>query len=201
MLTKTPFEERIAGIIAPAAEDLGYALVRVRASGGSRANRLQVMAERIADGTMSVTDCATLSRAISTVLDVADPFPGGWELEVSSPGIDRPLTQLVHFERWSGFDAKIELDRLVEGRKRFSGVLAGVEDNAVLLDPPAEDDTVAIPFDWIADARLVLTDALIAESLARGTAEAADALDDDVEQDIEDEAGAAPASATQKESE
>lgn len=186
MKAKTPFEEKLYALAAPVAADLGFEIVRVRVQGGNRRKRLQLMAERAPGtdgaGTMSVDDCADLSRALSAVFDVEDPFVGEWDLEVSSPGVDRPLTALEHFERWRGWDAKIELDRLAENRKRFSGVLAGTEDDNVLVDLAGEDGTAVIPFSWIADAKLVLTDALIAESLKRRPAQPADAADEGAEE-------------------
>lgn len=167
MKTKTRPDEIIYALAEPAAEALGLEIVRVRVMAGKR-QTVQIMAER-ADGTMPVSDCARLSRALSAVLEETDPISGEYDLEVSSPGIDRPLTTLAHFARWEGFEAKIELDRLVENRKRFRGLLAGVEDGsetgAVLIDLPGEDETAVLPFDWIAEAKLVLTDDLIAESL------------------------------------
>ena len=114
---------------------------------------------------MSAEDCARLSRLISPVLEEADPIAGAYELEVSSPGIDRPLTKLKHFDDWQGYEAKLELDRLVEGRKRFRGVLAGTEGDSIRLDIEGEDETALIPFAWIMEAKLVLTDELIRHSL------------------------------------
>lgn len=137
--------------------------MRVRLSGRKELT-LQVMAER-ADKTMSAEDCARLSRALSPVLEEADPISGAYRLEVSSPGIDRPLTRLKDFEEWQGYEAKLELDRMVENRKRFAGVLAGVEDDKICLDIEGEEETALIPFEWIETAKLVLTDALIRESL------------------------------------
>jgi ribosome maturation factor RimP len=168
MRANTPLEVRLLEIIEPLAGDLGFEMVRVRVLGSARRQRLQVMAER-PDGSMSAQDCADLSRAISARLDVEDPFRGEWELEVSSPGIDRPLTMPEHFERWEGFAVKLQLDRMVEGRKRFNGLLAGwdAEEKGVLIDLEGETDTAVFPFDWIADAKLVMTDALIEESLKR----------------------------------
>lgn len=167
MKTKTALDERLLAQVAPIADALGYEIVRVRVMGGKR-KTFQIMAERT-DGTMDVEDCATLSRAVSAMLEENDPIDGEYNLEVSSPGIDRPLTAPAHFERWDGFEAKIELDRLVEGRKRFSGTLAGYEEGHVLLDMKGETETVHIPFEWIADAKLVLTDALMdADLKARG---------------------------------
>jgi len=180
-----PRAERIREIIEPAIEAMGFELVRVIILGpsgggrGKRAQTLQVMADR-ADGTMiTVDDCAEISRTISAVLDVEDPIPDEYSLEVSSPGIDRPLTRLQDFERFAGFDARIELVEAVEGRKRFKGVLGGIEDEQwvlMTLDEGGQDgETVSFNFEGIEKAKLVLTDALIAASqeLYSGAAEAA----------------------------
>lgn len=163
MRTKTPLDDRLIELADPIADQLGFEIVRVRVMGGKRM-RAQIMAER-PDGTMSVEDCAKLSRTLSETLETEDPIAGEYDLEVSSPGIDRPLTALAHFDRWSGYSAKLELDRLVEGRKRFSGVLTGIEDDNVLMELKGEDETALIPFSWIADAKLVLTDALMKADL------------------------------------
>ncbi|MEM1400258.1 MAG: ribosome maturation factor RimP [Pseudomonadota bacterium] len=157
---------QVADIIEPTVLDMGYELVRVQLTGGDRAV-LQIMAERADREDMLVDDCADLSRAISALLDVADPIKGAYSLEVSSPGIDRPLTKLEHFARFAGFEARIELTKPLEDtRKRFRGTLAGVEDQSVLLTlEDDEDDTaVSLPFDSIAKAKLILTDALLAEA-------------------------------------
>ena len=164
----TPLEDRLAAIIEPAAEGAGFELVRLRVT-GSRTKTLQVMAER-PDGTMSAEDCAQLSRALSPVLEEADPIDDAYTLEVSSPGIDRPLTRLKDFERWEGFAAKLELSQPVEDQKRFKGELAGVEEGNVLFDIEGEEDTAVIPFGLIDKAKLVLTDDLITESLRRAKA-------------------------------
>ena len=178
MKAHSPQDKRILEIAEPLAETLGLEIVRVRVMGGKKTT-VQIMAERH-DGTMVVEDCARLSRALSEIFDEADPVSGEYDLEVSSPGIDRPLTALSHFERWEGFEAKIELDRLVENRKRFRGMLAGIEDDNVLMDLKGEDDTAVIPFDWIADAKLVMTDALVEASLkARGSIEGEDGQADE----------------------
>jgi ribosome maturation factor RimP len=161
--TRTAQDEMILALAEPLAGPLGYEIVRIRVQGGKR-QIVQIMAEK-ADGTMDVEDCAKLSRALSELLEEADPISGEYTLEVSSPGIDRPLTALSHFARWEGFEAKIELDRLVEGRKRFRGILAGIEGGNVLIDLEGEEETALLPFEWIGDARLILTDALITESL------------------------------------
>ena len=161
-------EDRLTGLIAPIAEAEGFELVRVRVTGG-RTKTLQVMAER-PDHTMSAADCAALSRALSPRLEAADPIEGHYNLEVSSPGIDRPLVRLKDFDDWQGWPAKLELDRLVEGRKRFSGVVAGVDDGQVAFDIDGENETALFPLGWIASAKLVLTEELIRESLKAGKA-------------------------------
>src|SRR5690242_14302836 len=129
---------------------------------GGRRKTLQVMAER-ADGTMNVEDCAQLSRALSAFLEREDPIEGEFELEVSSPGIDRPLTRLTDFARWAGHEAKLELFAPVDGRKRFRGKLLGLDGQDVTIE--SQGQRYAIPFKGIAEAKLVLTDALIAEDL------------------------------------
>ena len=163
MKARTPQEERVLDVADPIAETLGMEIVRVRVE-NRKTVTLQIMAERH-DGTMNVEDCAKLSRGLSEVFEASDPISSAYNLEISSPGIDRPLTALAHFDRWQGFEAKLELDRLVEGRKRFRGLLAGIEDNNVQIDLKGEEETALIPFEWIADAKLVMTDALVSESL------------------------------------
>lgn len=158
-----PLEKKISDLINPAVAAAGFDLVRVKIS-GSQSVTLQVMAER-ADRTMSAEDCAGLSRALSAVLEEADPIAGPYRLEVSSPGIDRPLTRLKDFDDWQGYEAKIELNRTVEGRKRFHGVLAGLDGDSICLDVEGEEETALIPHKWIESARLVLTDELVRESL------------------------------------
>lgn len=164
-------------LIDPIAAGLGFEIVRVRMRGAKR-KTLEIRAERSSDGAMDAGDCARLSRALSAQLDLVDPIAEAYDLEVSSPGIDRPLTRVKDFDRWRGFEARIELDRMVEGRKRFRGVLAGIEEDAVLIDLEGDDQTAVIPFDWIADARLTLSDELISESLRRAAAsgDAADGM-------------------------
>lgn len=161
MRGKTQEDRRLLELLDPVAEAAGYEIVRLRLmGGGGKARRLQLMAED-AQGEMNVDDCATLSRAVSEVLDAADPIEGDYVLEVSSPGIDRPLTRLKDFETWAGYEARLELDRLADGRKRFKGELAGIEDENVAINLEGEDDTALIPFAWISDAKLVLTDELM----------------------------------------
>lgn len=145
-------------LIEPTVEALGFELVRVTYGGGRRPT-LQVMAER-PDGTMSVDDCARLSRELSVIMDVEDPIQGEYLLEVSSPGIDRPLTRRKDFERWMGFDAKIELEsQLTDGRRRFRGRMRSLIDNELILD--ADEGEIVIPFDMVSKAKLLMTDDLL----------------------------------------
>jgi ribosome maturation factor RimP len=186
--TSSPFEEQIITMIEPVVQAAGYEIVRLRIMGG-RSKTLQIMAER-PDGLMNAGDCQKLARALGPVLEENDPIDGDWELEVSSPGIDRPLTRLADFDRWEGFRARLELNRMVENRKRFVGDLAGTEDANVLIDLEGEEDTAVIPFDWLSMAKLVLTDELIAEDLARkgpllGELDLTEGLDDDDDGDAE----------------
>jgi len=161
MRGKTAEDLSLLEILDPVAEAAGYEIVRLRLMGGEHARRLQIMAERPSDGDMNVEDCARLSRAISEIMDAADPIAGEYTLEVSSPGVDRPLTRLKDFASFEGHEARLELDRMAEGRKRFKGVLAGVEDDAVAIDLEGEEETAMIPFAWIVEAKLVLTDQLM----------------------------------------
>jgi ribosome maturation factor RimP len=161
---------RVAGIVEPVIEGLGYRLVRVRVS-GSDGCTVQVMAER-ADGTMAIEDCEICSRALSPVLDADDPVDRAYRLEMSSPGIDRPLVRQSDFVRYANNFVKIEMAVAVEGRKRFRGQLLGAEGNVARI---RRDDTatgeaadIMLPIEEMAEAKLVLTDALIAESLRRG---------------------------------
>jgi ribosome maturation factor RimP len=170
LVAKAAIDRRLAGIVAPTLESLGFELVRLRLMGGKRAT-LQIMAER-PEGGIEVEDCAQISRAVSAVLDVADPISGEYTLEVSSPGIDRPLTRPKDFERYEGYAVKIETAELIDGRRRFTGTLEGFEDGEVLV--AISEGTIGLDFDLIADAKLVLTDALIAESLAARKAQGFD---------------------------
>ena len=166
MRGRTPEDFRLLDLLDPVAHAAGYGVVRLRLMGGG-VRRLQIMAER-PDGHMEIDDCATLSRAFSEVLDAADPISGEYTLEVSSPGIDRPLTRLEDFSTYHGLEARLELDRLVEGRKRFKGRLAGVDGQEVLIDLEDEPDhTAQVPFAWVSEAKLVLND----ELMQRGAAE------------------------------
>lgn len=161
LIAKAAIDQRLAGIITPVIEDLGFELVRVRLMSG-KATTLQIMAER-PEGGIEVDQCAEISTAIGATLDVEDPIIDEYTLEVSSPGIDRPLTRLKDFAAFEGYEAKIETTELIDGRRRFKGQLAGVEGNDVLIN--IEEGTVGLNFDWLSDAKLVLTDELITEML------------------------------------
>jgi len=172
-LTETGVEADVAALVEPVLEDLGFRLVRVGIS-GREGKTLQIMAER-PDGTITIDDCETISRAVSPVLDVHDVVSGSYRLEVSSPGIDRPLVRPSDFESWAGNEAKIELREMVGGRKRYRGVLEGFEDGEVRLVVDLEDEgrmTLGFPVALIADAKLVLTEELIREALARAKRQA-----------------------------
>jgi ribosome maturation factor RimP len=168
LLSFLPLEARIISqmahlepILTPAIEVAGYRLVRLRLMGG-KTKTLQVMAER-PDGTMNVEDCAVLSHALLDFLESENPLEGDYELEISSPGIDRPLTRLVDFSRYAGHEAKVELHAPIDGRKRFRGELKGLDGKDVKIE--AQGQTVQFPFSAIAEAKLVLTDKLIAQDL------------------------------------
>lgn len=153
-------EQRIADIIRPAIEDMGFDLVRVLVSGQQRL-RLQVMAEPRDGSGMTVDHCADISRVVSALLDVEDPIDAAYTLEVSSPGIDRPLVKLADFERFAGFEARVELTAPLDGRRRFSGRLRGVKEGQVMVEVD-QGQVAALPFEAIAKAKLLLTDDLIA---------------------------------------
>ena len=161
LIAKTSMDRRLAEIITPVIEDMGFELVRVRLMGGNT-KTLQIMAEK-PEGGIEVDDCAAISTAVSATLDVEDPIEDQYTLEVSSPGIDRPLTRLKDFDAWEGYVAKIETTNMIDGRKRFKGVLAGTEGDEVLIE--IEEGTIGLHFDWLADAKLVLTDDLIRDVL------------------------------------
>ena len=163
---------RIAAIAEPVLSDLGYRLVRVRIS-GSDGCTVQIMAER-PDGSMTIEDCEAVSRALSPVLDVADPVDRAYRLEVSSPGIDRPLVRLSDFDRYAGHLLKVEMAVAIEGRKRFRGILLGTQGEHARIrreDAPAgEPAEFLLLIEDMAEAKLVLTDALVTEALRRGKA-------------------------------
>ena len=160
---------RVATIVEPVIEQLGYRLVRVRVSSAEGCT-VQIMAER-PDGTMSVEDCEAVSRALSPVLDVADPIERAYRLEISSPGIDRPLVRKSDFERYTGHVAKIETSMPIQGRKRFRGVLAGTEGETARIRrndaAEGEETEIMIPIEEMSEAKLVLTDELVTEALRR----------------------------------
>ena len=169
LVTETGLAARIAAIAEPVLMGLGYRLVRVRVSGRDGMT-VQIMAER-PDGTFTIEDCEAASRTLSPALDVEDPIPSGYRLELSSPGIDRPLVRRSDFVRARGHEAKIEMEVAAEGRKRFRGEITGVEGDDALLHMPGKDGEpqfVQLAIGDMAEARLVLTDALVAESLKRG---------------------------------
>ena len=163
---------RVSAVAAPVLQQLGYRLVRIKISGEAGCT-VQIMAER-PDGSMQIEDCEAVSRALSPVLDIADPIDRAYRLEISSPGIDRPLVRRSDFERYAGYLVRIEMAVARHGRKRFRGTLVGVEGDAAKLrreDARADEDVdVLLAMEDIAEAKLVLTDELVAESMRRGKA-------------------------------
>ena len=159
-------------LIEPTAAGLGYRIVRVRLS-GNRRKRLQIMGERVSDGEMGIDDCTKLSRALAPVFDLDDPVDGEYDLEISSPGIDRPLMRIEDFERFKGHEAKLETASLTDNQRRFKGVISAVDGDVIVLT--TDQGESRLKFAQLSDARLVLTDKLIAEDLKRAkAAEAAD---------------------------
>ena len=190
LIAKSAMDRRLAEIIAPVLQDMGFELVRVRLMSGKTAT-LQVMAEK-PTGAIEVDDCARISTMLSAVLDVEDPILDPYTLEVSSPGVDRPLTRLKDFDMFEGYDARLETAELHGGRRRFKGVLAGVEGDEVLIN--IDEGTVGLKFDWLSDAKLVLTDDLIREMLRQR--KAAGVLNEDAFDEISEDPGASPATET-----
>jgi len=176
LITEQGVAARVAAIATPVLAGLGYRLVRVRVS-AAQGCTVQVMAER-ADGSMAIEDCEAASRALSPVFDVEDPIDTEYRLEISSPGIDRPLVRRSDFERYAGHEAKIEMEIAQDGRKRFRGILTGVEGEVAKLRrrdaAEGEPADVLLPIADMAEARLVLTDELIRESLRKGKSQARD---------------------------
>jgi ribosome maturation factor RimP len=172
LMTETGTAARVAAAVEPVVEDLGFRLVRVKVSGLNGCT-VQIMAER-PDGTMTVADCEAVSRAVSPVLDLENPVERAYYLEVSSPGIDRPLVRPTDFSRWAGHVAKLEVGLPVDGRKRFRGTIRGVENGAVVLEladaGEGKDPMARLPLTELKEARLVLTDELVRESLRREAA-------------------------------
>jgi ribosome maturation factor RimP len=183
-IRETGLAAELAQLVEPVLESLGFRLVRVEIS-GREGKTAQIMAER-ADGSMTIDDCETVSRAISPLLDVHDIVSDAYRLEISSPGIDRPLVRASDFEDWSGYEAKIELTAPVEGRRRFRGHLEGFENNEVLLETDLGEEglkVIGLGIDLIASARLVLTDELIREALSRAKKKGKGTLGDGAEAD------------------
>lgn len=165
---ETGLAAALASLVEPVLIDLGFRLVRVTVSGRD-GKTVQIMAER-PDGTITIDDCEAISKQLSPVLDVHDLVSDAYRLEISSPGIDRPLVRLTDFEDWAGYEAKVELTEPVSGRRRFRGRLEGIEDGEVRMDVEIEGQghvTLGIPAALISDARLILTDELIREALTR----------------------------------
>ena len=167
----------LSRIIEPEVNTLGYDLVRVAMIGGRSDPTLQVMAERRDTRQLDLGDCERISRRLSEVLDLCDPIDGSYRLEVSSPGIDRPLTRLSDFADWAGHEARIVLTAPVEGRKQLTGILKGVEGDRITIDVK-KHQAMTIGFDQVADAKLLLTDALIASTRPLST-EGADEFEDE----------------------
>jgi len=176
LIAKAAIDKRMASIVQPVIEDLGYELVRIRLMSG-KSTTLQIMAER-PEGGIEVDDCSKISTEISAILDVEDPIEAEYALEVSSPGIDRPLTRLKDFAAWEGFEAKIETTELIDGQRRFKGMLRGVEGNEVLIE--IQQGTIGLEFEWLSDAKLVLSDELVAASL-KGRKDIVESDFDDIE--------------------
>ncbi|OWU82539.1 ribosome maturation factor RimP [Phaeobacter sp. 22II1-1F12B] len=181
LIAKAAIDRRMAEIITPVIEDLGFELVRVRLMSG-KTTVLQIMADKPGGG-IEVDDCAEISNSVSAILDVEDPILDEYTLEVSSPGIDRPLTRLKDFDAYEGYEAKIETAELIDGRRRFKGTLAGVDGDEVLIN--VDEGTIGLKFDWLSDAKLVLSDDLIKEMLRQR--KAAGTLPEDLDKDAFDE--------------
>lgn len=178
---------RIAGLAEPVIEELGYRLVRIKISGQEGSSTLQIMVDR-PDRAIMVDDCALISRRIAPLLDANDPMPGAFHLEVSSPGIDRPLVRASDFLDWTGFEAKVEMKELIDQRRRFRGIIEGFEDGEVRLQVELknfdEPQTIGLPVDLIADAKLVITDELLKAAKEAQDAELG-AAGEETEQDAE----------------
>ena len=158
-------DKKLAELLNPILEDLGFEMVRVRLSSGNPST-LQIMADRL-DGPIGVDELAEINTSVGTILDVEDPIPENYTLEISSPGIDRPLTRKKDFDSFQGFEAKLETTEPIDGRRRFRGVLAGVNNDEVLIN--LEEGTIGLKFTWLSEARLVLSDDLIKKILKKNT--------------------------------
>jgi ribosome maturation factor RimP len=201
LIAKTAMDRRLADIVTPVIEGLGFELVRIRLMGGAT-RTLQIMAD-LPEGGIGVDHCGDISTAVSAVLDVEDPIEENYVLEVSSPGIDRPLTRLKDFEMWKGWEARLETTELIDGRRRFKGTLGGVEGDEVLIQIEEGKETliIGLQFDWLSDAKLILTDELISEMLRQKKASGVidesqfdeiEETDPDHDGDDEDDAPIAP---------
>ncbi len=193
LIARTAIDRRLADIVGPVIEGLGFELIRLRLMGGNT-RILQIMADR-PDGGINVDECGAISTAVSASLDVEDPIEENYVLEVSSPGIDRPLTRLKDFDIWKGWEARIETTELIDGRRRFKGTLAGIEGEEVLiaLEEGKEEVIIGLNFEWLSDAKLILTDELIAEMLRqRKVAEPEDGQFDEIEETGDDEESPEP---------
>lgn len=195
LIVETGVAARVAAIAGPVLEGLGFRLVRVRISGSQGGgSTLQIMAER-PDGTFTIDDCEATSRSLSPVLDVEDPIAAAYNLEISSPGIDRPLVRAGDFARWAGYEAKIEMAMAQDGRKRFRGFILGAEGTGARIrrtdvkgDEPAE---IILPIEEIGEARLVLSDDLIREALRRAKAAGRAMDEDDEDEELDGDGGEA----------
>ena len=180
LIAKAAIDKRLVEIVGPVITGLGFELVRMRLMTG-KATILQIMAER-PEGGIEVDECGRISTAVSAILDVEDPIEEEYTLEVSSPGIDRPLTRLKDFDAWADHEAKIETTELIDGQRRFKGMLRGTEGDEVLIE--IAQGTIGLKFEWLEDAKLVLTDELIAQMLkARKDAGFNEGDFDDIETD------------------
>jgi ribosome maturation factor RimP len=193
LVAKTAIDRRLASIVAPVIEGMGFELVRIRLMGG-RTPTLQIMADR-PEGGIVVDECARISTALSAVLDVEDPIEDNYVLEVSSPGIDRPLTRLKDFDLWQGYEARLETAEQIDGRRRFKGTLQGTEGDEVLIEieEGGAPVTIGLKFDWLSDAKLILTDDLIAEMLRQRKASGIEGLEgqfDEIDETTGDDDGA-----------
>lgn len=168
-----PLAQKVTDVIEPTVTGLGYRLVQVRIMGGQSHRTLQIMAERISDGLMEVGDCEAISRALSPLLDVEEPIKSAYSLEVSSPGIDRPLVRIEDYAEALGHEAKVETLFMVDGRKKFRGVIQSAADDKVTI--MVEGKECALPFDTINNGKLILTDALIDAHMAKMEAAKANA--------------------------
>ena len=161
LIAKSAIEKKLLGLINPLITDMGFELIRLRLM-SSKEITLQIMVAR-PDGFINVDECADLSTTISALLDVEDPIIDAYSLEVSSPGIDRPLTRMKDFEEFEGYDARLETVELIDGRKRFKGILAGTNGSEIMIN--VDEGTIGLEFEWLAEAKLILTDELVKEML------------------------------------